>query len=284
MKSPRVDLPDSAAIRPPIHYPESDGKPVGETDFHITVIFYLRQGLRQFFLRTERVYVAGNMLFYYEEGNPSAVTAPDTFIVKGVAKHDRRIYKLWEEKVAPSVTVEVTSRSSRIEDLGTKKGLYEMLGVREYYVFDPLDEYLEPRFQGFELAGGFYRPMPLREDGDLVSNELGLILRPEGPLLRLVDPATGWRVPTMEEALELAETASRRAQEEENRARDESKRAQAEARRAQAEARRAQDEASRAQAETSRAQAEVRRADAAEAELARVRAELEELRRRRAGG
>ena len=29
-------------------------------------------------------------------------------------------------------------------DIGTKKGLYEMLGVREYFLFDPLDVFVAP--------------------------------------------------------------------------------------------------------------------------------------------
>ena len=29
-----------------IHYPESDGKPMGETDVHIDALIYLREALR----------------------------------------------------------------------------------------------------------------------------------------------------------------------------------------------------------------------------------------------
>ncbi len=236
---------------PAIHYPESDGKPMGETDFHISAILYLRQALRHHFRLAEQTYVAANMLFYYEEGNPTAVTSPDVFVVKGIPKHDRRIYKLWEERVAPCVTFEITSRSSRLEDLGTKRALYEMLGVREYYLFDPLNEYLSPPLQGFLLAEGRYQPMALSPDGTLYSQELGLILRPEGSLLRLVNPTTGEPLPTLDEAVDLVQAMMERAQAE----------------------------AQRAQAEAQRAQAEAQRADRAEAELARLRAELERLRR-----
>jgi hypothetical protein len=124
-----IDPVTLAPARPIVYYPESDGKPIGETDFHINTILYLRQALRHFSRLAEQVYVAANMLFYYEEGNPSAVTSPDVFVVKGIAKHDRRTYKLWEERVAPCVIFEITSRSSRLDDLGTKRELYEMLGV-----------------------------------------------------------------------------------------------------------------------------------------------------------
>jgi hypothetical protein len=71
---------------PPIYYPESDGKPMGETDVHIDALIYLREALRDYFRDDPQVYVAGNMLLYYEEGNPAACVAPDVFVVHGVAK------------------------------------------------------------------------------------------------------------------------------------------------------------------------------------------------------
>ncbi len=67
-----------------IYYPESDGKPVGETDFHVAALFYLWQALRWHFRNAPDVYVAGNMLFYYEEGNVAAFRVPDVFVVQGV--------------------------------------------------------------------------------------------------------------------------------------------------------------------------------------------------------
>ena len=53
------------------------------------------------------------MLLYYVEGNPSACVAPDVFVVKGVPKQERRIYKLWEELQPPTVVFEITSRGPR---------------------------------------------------------------------------------------------------------------------------------------------------------------------------
>jgi hypothetical protein len=43
--------------------------------------------------------VAADLLFYYEEGNPAAFQVPDVFVVKGVPKHDWRIYKLWDDAI-----------------------------------------------------------------------------------------------------------------------------------------------------------------------------------------
>ncbi|MBI5715021.1 MAG: Uma2 family endonuclease, partial [Chloroflexi bacterium] len=151
--------------------------------------------------------VAGNLLFYYEEGEPSASVAPDVFVVKGVPKVDRRTYKLWVEKRAPAVVFEFTSRSTRLEDTGNKKTLYAMLGVQEYFVCDPLEEYLTPPLQGFDLKRGDYVRMSPESDGALVSRELGLRLKLENHSLRLIDVKTGEALLTPAEAMEKARNA-----------------------------------------------------------------------------
>jgi Uma2 family endonuclease len=245
-----------------VHYPERDGKPMGETEFHIAVILYLFAALRQYFRNTENVYAGADMLLYYEEGNPGACVVPDVFVAKGVGKHKRRTFKIWEEKTPPCVVFEITSRSTRLDDLGNKRALYEMLGVGEYFLFDPLNEYLSPRLQGFRLAGGAYQPVPIEPDGTIVSKETGLILKPEGEMLRLIDSGSGSAMPTMDEIAEQADAQTQRAN--------------AETQRADAETRRANAETRRANAETRRADAETERANRAEAELARLRAQLED--------
>jgi Uma2 family endonuclease len=206
-----------------IHYPESDGKPMGETDLHIDALIYLREALKDYFRDEPQVYVAGNMFLYYEEGNPAACLAPDVFVVQGVIKQERRTYKLWEEGQPPAVVFEITSRGTRLEDLGTKRVVYAMLGVQEYFLYDPLGEYLQPPLQGYQLQQGEYQRMPPGGAGVLASQVLGVELRVEEGRLRGVIPATGERLLTPAEAL-----AARRAEANARRA--------AEARAAQAEA------------------------------------------------
>ena len=275
-------------IRPPalkrpqrltdIHYPESDGKPVGETDFHVAALFHLWQALRWHFRNDPYVYVAGNMLFYYEEGNIAAFKVPDVFVVKGIVKQDRRVFKLWEERQAPCVVFEITSRGTRREDLVDKRTFYERLGIQEYYLFDPLNEYLHPQLQGFVLAGGSYRQVQASGDGSMASRELNLLLRPEDKLLRLVDLATGRRLPTMDEAARLMADALDIARSEMQRAVLEAQRAETEAQRAETEAQRAEAEAQRAEAEAQRAAVAEARSDQLEAEIQRLRRMLDELR------
>jgi len=145
-------MTDAVIASPIIEYPESDGKPVGETDVHRREILHTIETLERHFRDAPDIYVSGNLMFYYEESNPSAVVSPDVFVVKGVRKGLRRTYKLWEEGVAPCVLIEMTSRSTRLEDKGNKRALYALLGVREYFLFDPLGEYLKPPLQGFTLV------------------------------------------------------------------------------------------------------------------------------------
>jgi len=174
-----------------IHYPESDGQPMAETELHREEMTYLIQALQSWYREAPEVQVGGNLFLYYVQGDSRSVVSPDVYVTKGIPKGLRRVYKLWEEKRAPNLVIEVTSDSTRDEDLFKKKGIYERLGVEEYLLFDPLGEYLDPRLQGYRLIGRRYQPLPPDSDGSLTSQTTGLKLRPEGHRLRLIDPATG---------------------------------------------------------------------------------------------
>jgi Uma2 family endonuclease len=177
-----------------IYYPESDGQPMAETDLHRDEMFDLIQALKRRYRGVPDVYVSGNLFFYYIKGDPRAVVAPDVFLVKGVEKRPRRTYKLWEEGRVPSLVIELTSDSTRDEDLSKKKTCYERLGVEEYFLHDPYQDYLDPALQGFRLTNDRYQRIEPETDGSLRSLATGLLLRIEGPRLRLVDAATGERI------------------------------------------------------------------------------------------
>src|SRR5262245_41611241 len=148
-----------------VHYPESDGKPMGETDLHRMLMVDLIFALK-WFLSSIRAYVAGNLFVYYQEGNPKAAVAPDVFVVLGREQRSRRIYQSWlEGGRLPDVVIELTSKKTARADQETKPLLYARLGVREYFLFDPYGVYLNPRLQGYRLVGNNYKPMeefPLR--------------------------------------------------------------------------------------------------------------------------
>jgi Uma2 family endonuclease len=249
-------------------YPDSDGEPVGETEYHWVALWHLYGALAHWYRRRDDVHVAGNMFLYYEKGNPSAVRAPDIMVSKGVrGKHFRRSFRTWEEGVVPAAIIEVTSAKTREEDEGPKPLIYASIGVKEYFMFDTQGEYLHPRLQGFRLVDGKYVPMELDEQGRLFSSELGILLAADKFLLRLVDPASGKALPTEEEYVEQLAKAKRAARE--------AKRVAAAEKRAAAAAKQAAAKAERAEAKAKReAKAERRRAEDLAAELARLRASL----------
>jgi Uma2 family endonuclease len=237
---------------------------MGETGFHVAVIFTLYDALEYFYQDEADVLVAADMFLYYEQGNPRACRAPDVMVSKGVGKHYRRSFRVWEENAVPRVIFEITSGSTRREDEVEKPAVYAQLRVLEYFLFDPEGDYLDPRLQGFRLFRGKYQRLTAAADGSLLSRELGLRIVAEGFLLRLIDAKTGERLLTQAE----------RADAERERADAERERADAERERADAERERADAERKLADAHQKRANEERERAEASEAEVARLRAEL----------
>lgn len=194
-----------------IEYPDSDGQPMAESTLHRRVMSDLIEALERRFEADPGVWVGGNLLLYYVEGNPRFSVSPDVLLAP-VAKWDRPIYKLWEEGQPPRFVIEVTSSTTRQEDLGKKKDLYQRLGVEEYILFDPLGDYLEPRLQGHRLQAGRYVQIPLQPDGSLLSRVTGLILQPEGTNLRLIDAETGERLLWIAELRAAGRAAEERTQ------------------------------------------------------------------------
>ena len=213
----RFDRSGSGTRYPPprrIHYPESNGLPLAETRFQWDSLTYAAGALDVHFRDHPDVAVEGYRLLYYVEGDVRSRVAPDVFVVFGVPKRRRRTYLLWEEGKAPDFVLEVTSRSTRWIDRGFKRDLYTRLGVREYWLFDPTGDWLDPRLQGNRLSGGRYEPLSPTgiEDGERVlhSAVLGLDVYVDRGEIRFRDPTTDRKLLTLEEtalALEEAQQA-----------------------------------------------------------------------------
>lgn len=179
-----------------IEYPDSDGLPMAESDAARDYLIYGTEALKLHFQHRSDVYVSGNLLIYYEQGNPKAVVAPDVFVVFGVEDKQRLSYQVWKENdKLPSFILEITSKSTRSEDQGIKKGLYAYLGVQEYFQYDPTSDYLSPSLQGLRLVDGNYFPIPPRANKScliLFSEVLGLELRRlQDGSFRFYAPETG---------------------------------------------------------------------------------------------
>lgn len=169
-------------------YPESDGKPMAETDIHRKLMVEIIEILDTRFENRPDVYVSGNLMLYYEKGQPKRWVAPDVFVVFGIKKGDRRTYRLWEEGVSPNFVLELASKTTYQNDLGDKKDLYaDELGVQEYYLYDPDRQYLPSPLMGYHLVDGDYTPIQPIEHR-LPSEMLGLELGEVAGKLRLYDP------------------------------------------------------------------------------------------------
>ena len=183
---------------PTIYYPESDSEPMAETDVHMKLMANLRSSLEHHYQDDPLVYVSANLFIYYVPGDTGKRIAPDVFVVKGVPKGDRGVYKLWEEGQPPSLVIELSSRKTWREDMFTKFPLYAKLGVQEYYIFDPEYDYLPEPLVGWRLKNGQYYPLKLKK-GRLPSQVLGLELVDTGETLRLWNPQTEEFLPTTDE-------------------------------------------------------------------------------------
>ena len=216
-------MPRSTLVTPDIDYPDSDGQPMAESEFQLNPILYAVGALRSHFQGRDDVYVVGDLLLYYEEGDGKASVAPDVFVVFGVPNHPRRTYLLWQEGKAPDFVLEVTSRSTRQVDQGTKRDLYARLGIAEYWQYDPTGDYLDPPLQGFMLSGGQYGEALALERVSVVWNAyspvLGLNLRLEDGVLRFHDPLTNEYLLTHQESEQARRQAEARVAELEARMR-----------------------------------------------------------------
>lgn len=206
-----------AALREPaeIHYPESDGKPMAETDRHRDDMVYFIEALKAYFAGQD-VYVSGNILLYYEEGDPKQVVSPDGLVVFGLKPGPRRVYKTWVEGKVPDLVIEVTSLSTRGEDRNRKSRLYARLGVQEMWLVDPLGEYLGAPLRGYRLHEGSWVEIPVVE-GRARSAVLGLEFCIREDAVRLVDPETGRELPAPIEAMTRLRTTEERLEQTEER-------------------------------------------------------------------
>jgi Uma2 family endonuclease len=125
-----------------VEYPTSDGKPLAETEFHLNNMVDTIQTLDDHFAHNPGVHVGGNLLLYYEAGNPRKHVSPDVFVAFGIPKLPLRdCYLVRKEGKAPDAVIEITSKSTKREDSTKKLEIYrDVLKVAEYFLFDPTQD------------------------------------------------------------------------------------------------------------------------------------------------
>ena len=192
-----------------IYYPESDGRPLAETDLHRIIIIETYYKLKSHYEDYDDVYVSGNLLIYDIPGKPQRSISPDVMVVFGIEKKMRRTYKTWEEGKAPDFVMEFSSKSTYKNDLNRKKTRYAHIGVREYFLYDPERSYLSDSLMGFRLNdNGKFDAIEYLPHGGLHSEVLGIEFRIQGDEIGLIDAASGeWLQTPEEKASAIAQQA-----------------------------------------------------------------------------
>ena len=204
----RVIFPQPPGPGPlaPSDYPVRDGNPMAETPIHRRATVDAAMALHFFFDKRSDVYVGCDMLMYYREGDVNGNVVPDVWVAFGVPKlPERDNWLIWLEGKGPDFVLEITSENTELEDEGRKKRVYEALGVREYWQFDPEGDYLDPILKGRELGpDGKYRDLVLQEHEGVLCHQslLGLELCLEEDRLFYFDPERNVRLLTHMETVD----------------------------------------------------------------------------------
>ncbi|MDE0659567.1 MAG: Uma2 family endonuclease [Gammaproteobacteria bacterium] len=189
--------------------PSSDDEPMADSDTQLWPLTYSIHAIAARFAAREDVYVSGDLFVHYvarrEAGMPvHGQIAPDVLVVFGVEDRVRDSYVVWREGKPPDFVMEISSNRSWRRDRTEKRTIYEAMGVKEYFIYDPREKFRPPRLIGLRLQQSRYReiplePMPNGKRG-LRSTTLGLYARVDGGgRLRWFDPTGGGYLRTYEQ-------------------------------------------------------------------------------------
>jgi Uma2 family endonuclease len=227
--------------------PSEDGVPL-ETNWHVMQMTLLMQSLKWHWRERSDFFVGGNMFVYWDEtlARNKYFRGPDVFAVKDGVDNERtrEHWEVWTENGRfPDLIVELISKSTRKNDLTTKKQVYEeSFETPDFVAYDPDSK----EFFVWHKKDGRFQRVTANKQGRYRLAGIGLWIGPwhgtfddrQDDWIRFFDSA-GNLVLMRGEAADL----------------------------------RADVEKARADAEAARADAEAARADALAAELARLKSQ-----------
>lgn len=193
---------------------------------------YLVQVLEELF-RAEKWMVTANRNMYHEAlDNSEKLIVPDIAVFKGidVPPEEQPYITSWDmrkgNKPCPPLVIEVSSSSTYAGDIepGKKPRLYGLVGVKEYFAYDPNRPQVWPRRIGTRLLGWQYnaqgQPQPIKpnQKGWLWSDLLESWLVADGLYLRLYDRNEQLRLTAEAAKAEVLRLESNARQEAEQRA------------------------------------------------------------------
>jgi Uma2 family endonuclease len=163
---------------------------MGETSVHANLVHYLIEVLKWLF--HGQVCAVYENLNFYQTSNPREYPlAPDIAIIKGVDFQHVRSWRVGKTGPPPQVVFEIASEETWKKDLEEKPGKYALMGVKEYFAYDPneppIGKHASRRLFGWQLdkERREMREMSVDSDGRLWSPHLDSFLIPDRDYLRL---------------------------------------------------------------------------------------------------
>src|SRR5437764_4666928 len=196
---------------------------MGESPAHARLVHYLMEVLEWYF-REQVCAIHENCNFYLTLDSEESPIAPDIAVIKGVEPLDGRSWSIPKMGAVPQVVFEIGSKETWKDDREDKPTKYALMGVQEYFAYDPNQPPLlrrnARRLYGWQLdanTGLMHRMLP-GPGGRLWSVHLDSWLVPDGGYLRLYDRSGHMRLTGQEAEAEGKRTALRRAETADRRA------------------------------------------------------------------
>ncbi len=221
-------------------------EPEMESSLHYMQLLLLVSCLEWLWRDRTDFFIGANLTIYFsrQQLRREEFRGPDFFLVKGVEKHPRNSWVVWEEEGRyPSLIIELLSSSTAQVDRTLKKDLYQdRFHTTEYFWFAP--DSLE--FAGFRLGAHGYEGILPNTQGWRWSEELGMYLGIQDRRLRYFSP-TGEMVPTPEEAAQQQQRQAEQAMQQAEQATQQAEQATQQAERAMQQAEQAEQAAQQAE-------------------------------------
>ncbi|MCY3811043.1 MAG: Uma2 family endonuclease [Gammaproteobacteria bacterium] len=224
----RRTRPEFAHLPGEADLPYEDDEPLAESDYQLEPLDYAYNGLSTWFQDRADVAVQAGMFVHYpvvgEDGeHERRMLAPDVSVLCRMPKRQRFSYVVWEEGKAPDFVLEILSASTWRRDTADKKAIYAAIGVRDYWLLDPVGPFLTPPLIGYRPTGEEYAKIGAEPGttATYVSDVLGLELRIDNDdRFRIPDPGSGIELRSHREFQEDLAGAQQRAAEAERRLAD----------------------------------------------------------------
>ena len=218
---PRLPVRAEDPIEDPVEDPGGDGLPMATNLDHYAWLMVCYRILKYHFRGCRDLLIACDMLVFYKWGEDEIALAPDVFVSFGVPPGQWASYSVRREGKPPDVVWEFASPSTVRKDAGEKKDKYRRMGVREYWLVDPVGGHHDPQVQGFQLVDGAYEQLPSEEAPEgmvaVWSSLLQLELRFADGQLRFWDREKALYVELPEEESDRMRLKERRGRLEEQR-------------------------------------------------------------------